>query len=191
MVRAWSAVACWIMVSACDTSSSSSDASTKCASSGDKVGMVSWGGYKVAPGQSIEVASSSIVCNGQCPVTGHEWTVTPSAKASGTFTVTYGSHCGASTSGPLSSDQIGSCKLTFTGTTPVTSASLAQSHDSDCVGLWAGVNPTNPADTKPCSEGSPNNFEPYVTFFNNGTVDVTISGPGPANNPTAYCTYVP
>ncbi len=176
---------------ACNGSTGAGDAGTKCGTGDDRVGMSTFGALTVEPGKSLEVSCSTLACNGQCPVTGQSWTVTPKGSASGTFTITYGAHCGSSAGAAVSSDTIGTCKLLFAGTTAVTDGALASSHDADCVALWAGVNPANPADTKPCSEGSTNNFMPYIVFFNNGTVAVTISGPGPASNPTANCTYAP
>ncbi len=177
----------FVVLCACGTSGGSG---AKCNASGDKVGMTTgFASTTVEPGKTLEVSSNQLVCNGQCPVTGHAWTVTPKASASGTLTVTYGAHCGPS-NGPFSSDTIGTCKLLFSGTTALTDAALADSRSADCVALWAGVKPDDPADTKPCSAGSTNNFMPYVTFFNNGTAAVTVTGPGPASNPTANCTYV-
>ncbi len=163
---------------------------TKCTGEANKVGMTSWASTTIAPGATYEVATNAAVCNGQCPVTGQKWTATPTwGSVSGTLRVTYGAHCGPNTSGDYSNDQIGTCQLLFNSATPLTDASLAESHDADCVQLWAGVNPTDPGLTQPCGKGSTLNFRPYVTFFNNATFSVTISGPGPASNPTAECVY--
>ena len=181
-------LAALLVLWACDPSSSSD---TKCATGSDRVGMGTFSSTIIDPGKTLEVSSFEPACNGQCPVTGQAWTATPRASATGTLTVTYGAHCGPSPSGSFSSDTIGTCKLSFAGSTALSDASLADSHSADCVALWAGVNPDNPADTKPCSAGSTNNFMPYITFVNNGTVAVTITGPGPATNPTANCTYAP
>jgi hypothetical protein len=180
---AWGALA---ILWACDSGSAPGDA--KCGEA-NKVGMTSWASATLLPGASLEVATNSAVCNGQCPVTGQKWTATPVGGGAGTLGVAYGAHCGPIPSGAYSNDEIGRCKLVFSGATALTDASLGDSHDADCVGLWAGVNPTDPAMTQPCGKGSTLNFRPYIVFTNNATFSVTITGPGPAAITTAECVY--
>ena len=174
------------LCSACVDGSSGAN----CTADEGLVGLSTFAATTIAPGESLEVSSFEPVCNGQCPVTGHLWSVSPDGNASGTLRVTYGAHCGPSADN-WSNDVIGTCELLFDGATPLASASLSASSSADCVALWAGINPDDPADSKPCSEGSTNNFAPYIVFFDNSNASVEITGPGPANNPVATCSYAP
>jgi hypothetical protein len=155
------------------------------------VGLSTFASTTIAPGASLEERSFQPVCKGQCPLTRHRWQILPAGGGYGVVRVTYGAHCGPTSGGELSNDQVGSCQLPLRGGVALTDAVLADSHDADCVALWAEINSEDPDDNAPCGKGSSLSFAPFIVFFNDSTAPVTITGPGPASNPTAMCSYAP
>jgi len=166
------------------------EADTNCANDVGLVGLDTFQSKTIQPGTTVLVQTFTAVCNGQCPVTSQRWMATPIGSAdSQQLDVYYGVNCGSGAAPDW--HDIGNCGLQFHGSTALTDGDLATSHSPTCVGIWAEVNATDPSNTAPCGKGSSKNFAPVLGFTNDSSVPVVITGPGPDDNPTASCTYVP